>query len=311
MEFEHTSVLPDECMEALQIKGDGIYVDGTLGGGGHSSEIAKRLTSGKLYAFDQDMDAIAFASERLKPFGDKCEFIYSNFSHMKEELAKRDVHRIDGLLLDLGVSSYQLDEAQRGFSYMQDARLDMRMDKAQPSGAYELVNEASKEELADILWNFGEERYSRRIAERIVTQREIEPIATTLALVEVIRSAMPAKAKQEKQHPAKRSFQALRIAVNRELDIIESTLRDAVSILNPGGRIAVISFHSLEDRIVKNTFRDMSIDCICPPEFPVCRCDHRATVKLITRKPIVSQKIELEENARARSAKLRVAERLT
>jgi len=309
MEYIHKPVLLHECIEALQIRPDGIYVDGTLGRAGHSIEIARRLTTGRLVCIDRDQAAIEAAKIRLAPWMDHVTLVHSNFSELDGVLREVGVAGADGMLFDLGVSSPQLDDASRGFSYMQDAPLDMRMDKDAPLTAYEVVNTWSQEELRRILYEYGEERYAPAIARAILRARETAPVQTTLELVEIIRSAMPPAALREKQHPAKRSFQAIRIAVNGELDALPPMLRAAVNDLNPGGRLAVITFHSLEDRIVKRALAEMARGCTCPPEFPVCVCGKKPAVKLVTRKPIVSGPEELEENPRARSAKLRVAEK--
>ena len=309
MEYTHKSVLLDECIDGLNIRPDGVYVDGTLGRAGHSREIAKRLTTGRLICIDRDMAAIEAAQTRLADWMDRVTLIHSNFSELGEVLKEAGITGVDGMLFDLGVSSPQLDDASRGFSYMQDAPLDMRMDVSAPLTAYEVVNTWSFEELRRILTEYGEERYSSRIAKAIVTVRETAPIETTLQLVEVIKSAMPSAALREKQHPAKRSFQAIRIAVNGELDALPPMLSAAVEALNPGGRLAVITFHSLEDRIVKQTMKELATGCTCPPNFPVCVCGNKPKIRLVSRKPIVSGETELEENPRARSAKLRVAEK--
>ena len=309
MEYTHKSVLLDECIDGLNIRPDGVYVDGTLGRAGHSREIAKRLTTGRLICIDRDMAAIEAAQTRLADWMDRVTLIHSNFSELGEVLKEAGITGVDGMLFDLGGSSPQLDDASRGFSYMQDAPLDMRMDVSAPLTAYEVVNTWSFEELRRILTEYGEERYSSRIAKAIVTVRETAPIETTLQLVEVIKSAMPSAALREKQHPAKRSFQAIRIAVNGELDALPPMLSAAVEALNPGGRLAVITFHSLEDRIVKQTMKELATGCTCPPNFPVCVCGNKPKIRLVSRKPIVSGETELEENPRARSAKLRVAEK--
>ena len=307
MEFTHKSVLLDECIEALNIRPDGVYVDGTLGRAGHSREIVQRLTTGRLICIDRAMAAIDAAKERLAPWMDRVTLIHGNFAELGEELRDAGITGVDGMLFDLGVSSPQLDDASRGFSYMQDAPLDMRMDTTAALTAHEVVNAWSYEELRRILFEYGEERYAPAIAKAIVRKRETAPIETTLELVDVIKGAMPPAALREKQHPAKRSFQAIRIAVNGELDALPPMLKAAADFLNPGGRLAVITFHSLEDRIIKRTMQDKARGCTCPPNFPVCVCGKRPKVKLITRKPIVSGEAELEENPRARSAKLRVA----
>ena len=309
MEFIHKSVLLDECIEALAIRPEGVYVDGTLGRAGHSREIAQRLTTGRLICIDRDMAAIEAAKGRLAPWMDRVTLVHANFSELGDVLRNADVAGVDGMLFDLGVSSPQLDDASRGFSYMQDAPLDMRMDLSAPLTAGEVVNGWSCEELRRILFEYGEERYAPAIAKAIVRARETAPIKTTLELVDIIKGAMPAAALREKQHPAKRSFQAIRIAVNGELDALHPMLRAAVDNLNPGGRLAVITFHSLEDRIVKLAMRDMAKGCTCPPEFPVCVCGNKPKVKVLTRKPIESGEAELKDNPRARSAKLRVAEK--
>ena len=309
-EFYHVSVLLEECIDNLNIKPDGIYVDGTLGGAGHSSQIAARLTTGRLIGIDRDNVALAAAGERLKPFGQRVTLVHNNFCEIRQVLQELEIDGVDGILLDLGVSSPQLDDAGRGFSYMADAPLDMRMNNEDSLTAYTVVNTWSYEELRRILFDYGEERYAPKIAAAICNRRESKPIETTLELVDVIRSAMPAAALREKQHPAKRSFQAIRIAVNDELGAVEKVMRDAVDCLNPGGRLAIITFHSLEDRIVKNGMADAAKGCTCPPNFPVCVCGKQPRVKLISRKPIVSGDEELERNPRARSAKLRVCEKL-
>ena len=310
MEYIHKPVLLQECLEGLNIRPDGIYVDGTLGGAGHSSRIAQRLTTGRLIGIDRDPVALAAAGERLKPWKDRVTLVHSNFCEIKQVLSDLQIPGVDGILLDLGVSSPQLDDGQRGFSYMADAPLDMRMNGEDALTAREVVNTRPQEELKRILYTYGEERYAPQIAAAICRRREEAPIETTLELVDIIRSAMPAAALREKQHPAKRSFQAIRIAVNDELGSVEKVMADAVPLLNPGGRLAVITFHSLEDRIVKNAMAEAAKGCTCPPNFPVCVCGKKPQVKLISRKPIVSGEAELAENPRARSAKLRVCEKL-
>lgn len=309
-EFHHVSVLLQECLDGLNIRPDGIYVDGTLGGAGHSSRIAERLTTGRLIGIDRDPVALAAAGERLKPWKDRVTLVHSNFCEIKQVLSDLQIPGVDGILLDLGVSSPQLDDGQRGFSYMADAPLDMRMNGEDALTAREVVNTWPQEELKRILYTYGEERYAHQIAAAICRRREEAPIETTLELVDIIRSAMPAAALREKQHPAKRSFQAIRIAVNDELGSVEKVMADAIPLLNPGGRLAVITFHSLEDRIVKNAMAEAAKGCTCPPNFPVCVCGKKPQVKLISRKPIVSGEAELAENPRARSAKLRVCEKL-
>lgn len=311
MEFQHKSVLLQECIDALNIRPDGIYLDGTLGGAGHSSQIARRLTEGgRLIGVDRDRTALAAAKERLAPYADRVTLVHSNFAEIDAILDSLGIPAVDGMLFDLGVSSPQLDDASRGFSYMADAPLDMRMDKDDVLTAGEVVNTWLQGELRRILYDYGEERYAPQIAAAICRAREKAPVETTLELVDIIRSAMPAQALREKQHPAKRSFQAIRIAVNDELGAVSRMMQAAVGRLNPGGRLAVITFHSLEDRIVKSEMQQAARGCTCPPEFPVCVCGKKPLVKLVTRKPIVSGPAELEENPRARSAKLRVAEKL-
>ena len=309
-EFHHISVLLDECIEGLNIKPDGIYVDGTLGGAGHSSQIAKRLTTGRLIGIDRDPVALKAAGERLAPYKDNVTLVHSNFCEMKQVLSDLGIPGVDGILLDLGVSSPQLDDGERGFSYMADAPLDMRMNGQDALTAHTVVNTWPQEELKRILYAYGEERYAPQIAAAICRRREEKTIDTTLELVDIIRSAMPPAALREKQHPAKRSFQAIRIAVNDELGSVERLMEDAVGLLNPGGRLAIITFHSLEDRIVKLGMTAASKGCTCPPSFPVCVCGKKPQVKLISRKPIVSTDEELERNPRARSAKLRVCEKI-
>lgn len=307
--YGHRPVLLQECLDALQIKPDGIYVDGTLGRAGHSLEIVRRLTTGRLIALDRDETAMTAATRRLHDYMDRVTLVHSNFSNLGQVLRELNVDGVDGMLFDLGVSSPQLDDAQRGFSYKQDAPLDMRMDASAALTAREVVNTYSYEELRRILFEYGEERYAPAIAKKICTCREQQPIETTLELAELIRSAMPVAALREKQHPAKRSFQAIRIAVNDELGEIPPMLDAAEKNLKPGGRLAVITFHSLEDRIVKHKMQELAQGCTCPPSFPVCVCGRKPKVKIVTRKPIVSGEEELNENPRARSAKLRVAEK--
>lgn len=309
-EFHHVSVLLDECVEGLAIKPEGIYVDGTLGGAGHSSQIVARLTTGRLIGIDRDEVALAAAGKRLAPYSDRVTLVHSNFCEIASVLDELNIPGVDGILLDLGVSSPQLDDGSRGFSYMVDAPLDMRMDASDSLNAHTVVNTWTYEELKRILYEYGEERFAPQIASAICKRRETAPIATTLELVDVIRSAMPASALREKQHPAKRSFQAIRIAVNDELNSVARVMEDAIPKLNPGGRLAVITFHSLEDRIVKNAMAAAAKGCTCPPSFPVCVCGKKPKVKVITRKPIVSGEEELERNPRARSAKLRICEKL-
>ena len=308
--YGHKPVLLHECLGALAIKPDGIYVDGTLGRAGHSLEIVRRLTTGRLIALDRDETAIEAANRRLGDYLDKVTLVHSNFSALDAVLHELGVHGVDGMLFDLGVSSPQLDEAQRGFSYKQDAPLDMRMDESAALTAREVVNTYSYEELRRILFEYGEERYAPAIAKAIVKRRQESPIETTGQLVDIIRAAMPPAALREKQHPAKRTFQAIRIAVNDELGELPPMLQAASQLLAPGGRLAVISFHSLEDRIIKKTLQELSTGCTCPPNFPVCVCGKKPKMKLVTRKPIVAGTAELVYNPRARSAKLRVAEKI-
>ena len=310
MEFNHVSVLLDECLEALAVRPDGIYLDGTLGGAGHSAEIARRLTTGRLIGIDRDTTALAAAAERLAPWKDRITLVHDNFRNLGAILDRLELPAVDGMLLDLGVSSPQLDDGARGFSYLADAPLDMRMDRGASLTAWEIVNHWPREELRRILWEYGEERYAPQIAAAIDRRRAASPIDTTLQLVDVIRSAMPPQALREKQHPAKRTFQAIRIAVNDELAAVGDAMAAAVPRLRPGGRLAVITFHSLEDRIVKNALQAAARGCVCPPDFPVCVCGRKPQVRILTRKPIVSGSAELERNPRARSAKLRVAEKL-
>ena len=311
IEFSHRSVLLDECMQGLAIRPDGVYLDGTAGGGGHSSEIARRLSDdGLLIAIDQDETAVAVVTERLSSFGLRARVVRNNFCELRAVCKEQGIDEIDGLLLDLGVSSYQLDTPERGFSYQADAPLDMRMDERKSLSAYEVVNTYSQEKLKKILFDYGEERFAPAIAAAIVKQREIRPIETTAELSNLIKYAIPLAAREGGHHPAKRSFQAIRIEVNAELDVIEPAIRDAVSLLRRGGRIAIITFHSLEDRIVKQTFADLASGCTCPRDFPICVCGKKPTVKIVTKKPILPSKEELEENPRSRSAKLRVAEKL-
>ncbi len=309
-DFSHRSVLLDETVEALNIRPNGIYVDGTLGGAGHSEQIARRLDTGRLIGIDRDEVALAAARQRLAPYGARVTTVHSNFCALCQVLDELQIPAVDGMLFDLGVSSPQLDDAERGFSYMADAPLDMRMDRSQSLSAYDAVNFWPQEELRRIFYDYGEERYAPQIAAAIERRRAQRPIETTLELVEVIRSAMPAQALREKQHPAKRTFQAIRIAVNDELGSLDRMLEGAFARLNPGGRIAVITFHSLEDRIVKSRMQAAARGCVCPPEFPVCVCGRKPVVRLVTRKPVTAGERELSENPRARSAKLRVAEKL-
>ncbi|MBQ6823885.1 MAG: 16S rRNA (cytosine(1402)-N(4))-methyltransferase RsmH [Clostridia bacterium] len=308
--FEHYSVMAEECIEALAIRPNGIYVDATLGGGGHSSLIAERLEQGLLIGIDQDADAIRAASERLAPFGERFRAVKSNFSNLRTVLDGEEIPAIDGIIFDLGVSSFQLDEESRGFSYRFDAPLDMRMDREQALDAYEVVNTYSKEQLTEILYRYGEEKKSPKIAAAICRSREQAPIETTGQLVELIEKCFSPKERYGNKHPAKRTFQALRIEVNGELRILEQALRDAVAALKPGGRIAVMTFHSLEDRIAKNVFADLACGCICNKNLPICVCGRKPIVKQITHKPITASDRELAENNRSKPAKLRVCEKL-
>ena len=310
MTFQHASVLLDECIEALNVRPGGIYLDGTLGGAGHSLEIAKRLTTGRLIGVDRDPAALEAAGQRLAAYMDRVTLVHSNFRALGAILDELGIGSVDGMLFDLGVSSPQLDDGSRGFSYMSDAPLDMRMDPGDSLTAREIVNTWPREELRRILFEFGEERYAPLIAAAIERRREQKPIETTLELVDVIRSAMPPQALREKQHPAKRSFQAIRIAVNDELSSVSDAMHAAIDRLSPGGRLAVITFHSLEDRIVKNAMQEAARGCTCPPEFPVCVCGKKPKIRILTRKPVVSGERELAGNPRARSAKLRAAEKL-
>ena len=310
LSYGHRPVLLEECLEALAIRPDGSYVDGALGRAGPSLEIARRLTTGRLIGIDRDETAIAAARERLRDYMDHVTLVHSNFDRIGAILEELNISGADGMLFDLGVSSPQLDDAQRGFSYMHDAPLDMRMDRTAALDAHQVVNRWPYEELRRILYEYGEERYAPAIAKGICRARETAPIETTLQLVDVIKSAMPPQALREKQHPAKRSFQAIRIAVNGELDALPPMLNAAAEHLNTGGRLAVISFHSLEDRIIKKTMQELATGCTCPPHFPVCVCGKTPKMKLISRKPITPGEGELTENPRARSAKLRVAEKL-
>lgn len=307
MKFSHYSVLLSECLEGLAVKPDGVYVDATVGGAGHSVEIAKRLEGGRLYSFDQDPDAVAAAGERLRPFPGT-QVVQSNFREMEQALAELGVYRADGVLFDLGVSSFQLDTASRGFSYRYDAPLDMRMSRKGLTAA-EVVNRYSEEELTRILREYGEEKFARQIARNLLRAREQKEIKTTFELSEIVKASMPAKARRDK-NPSKRTFQALRIEVNGELDSLSEGLDQAFALLKPGGRLAVISFHSLEDRMVKQRFASWCRGCTCPPEFPVCVCGNRPKAKLVSKKPILPSERELKENTRSQSAKLRILEKL-
>lgn len=312
MEFKHKSVLLEETIEQLNIKPEGIYVDGTVGGGGHALEVCKRLTGkGKFIGFDQDADAIQAAGERLRAYSDRVTIIRSNYCHMTEELKKRGITSVDGILLDLGVSSYQLDNADRGFTYRVDAPLDMRMDQRQACTAADIVNTRSEQELYRIIRDYGEEQFAKNIAKHICQARREAPIETTGELIEIIKGAIPARVRAGKGHPAKKTFQAIRIELNQELNVLKDSLDGMIGMLNEGGRLCVITFHSLEDRIVKNNFRKNENPCICPPEFPVCMCGRRSRGKVVTRKPILPTELEIEQNKRSKSAKLRVFERET
>lgn len=312
MDFEHVPVLLDETISGMQVKPNGTYVDCTVGGGGHSLEIAKQLNQdGLLIGIDQDQEALTKAKDTLKEYGDRIRLIHANFRNLADVLDSQGIGSVDGILMDIGVSSHQLDEEERGFSYQGNAPLDMRMDPtADIPTAADIVNNYDLDRLAQIIWDYGEENWAKRIAEFIVIERDIEPIDTTDRLVEVIKKAIPKKVRMEGKHPAKRTFQALRIEVNQELDALEEVLDSAIDRLKPGGRLLVITFHSLEDRITKNAFKEMAKGCKCPPDFPICVCGNKPKARIITRKPIVASKEELEQNRRAHSAKLRIAERI-
>lgn len=305
MEFKHFSVMLEECIEMLDIKEDGIYVDCTLGGAGHSKEILKKLSpKGRLIGIDQDLDALKAAKEKLKDFNN-VTYVHNNFYNIKDILESLGIEKVDGILMDLGVSSYQLDQGERGFSYMKEAALDMRMNREEAFSAYNVVNEYSEDELFRILRDFGEEKFSRRIASRIVEKRKVKPVATTLELVKIIDECIPAKFKREGGHPAKRTFQGIRIEVNSELSILDRAIGDGIEALNKDGVMAIITFHSLEDRIVKNKFRDLVDPCKCPKDLPMCVCGKKPIIKLINKKPIEATKEELDNNSRSKSAKLR------
>lgn len=310
MEFAHVPVLLAECIDFLKINPDGIYVDGTMGGAGHSLEIVKKLSkNGRLIGIDRDAEALNHSKNRLKDYSN-VTFVQDNHDNIKSILESLQIEKVDGILLDLGVSSYQLDEPTRGFSYMHDAPLDMRMNKEDKFSAYDVVNKYSEEELTQIFYTYGEEKFSKKIAMKIVERRKVAPIQTTFELVECIKSALPAAALREKQHPAKRVFQAIRIEVNQELEYLKDCVKDSVLCLKPGGRLAIITFHSLEDRIVKKTYEDLEGKCICPKELPMCVCNRVSFGRIVTKKPIESNENELKINPRARSAKLRVFERI-
>lgn len=309
MSFSHKSVLLEETIAGLRIKPDGIYVDGTLGGGGHSGEIAKRLTDGRLIGIDQDEAAICAAKERLAPFRDKVTIVRDNYENMTRIVNGMDIREVDGIVLDLGVSSYQLDTAERGFSYKYDTRLDMRMDQRQSLTAEYIVNEYSETELFHIIRDYGEDRFAKNIAKHIVKARADKKIQTTYELNDIIKAAIPAKMRQEGGHPSKRTFQALRIACNRELEVLKESLQGMIDLLGQDGRLCIITFHSLEDRIVKNAFRENENPCICPPEFPICTCGRKSRGRVVTRKPVLPGEEELSENKRSKSAKLRIFEK--
>lgn len=310
MEFHHVSVLLDEVIEGLNIKEEGIYVDGTLGGAGHSKEIVKRLRSGKLIGIDQDLNALDKASEVLREYKKNIILKHNNYENIDKVLEEIGIKKVDGILLDLGVSSHQLDEVSRGFSHNKDAPLDMRMDSTSPFSAWDVVNKYSQKELETIIWNYGEDRWAKRIAQFIVEERKNKAIDTTFELVSTIKKAIPKAVRMEGHHPAKKTFQAIRIEVNRELEVLANSIEKMVQCLNPGGRLVIITFHSLEDRIVKEAFKELFKDCICPPEFPECKCDKKREIQIITRKPITPSDKELQDNPRSRSAKLRIAQKL-
>jgi len=310
MEFKHISIMLQECIEGLNIKPDGIYVDCTLGGAGHSLEILKKLSrKGKLIGIDQDLDALSAAKERLKDY-ENVIFVHNNFYNIEDILEELNIEKVDGILMDLGVSSYQLDEGERGFSYMQDAPLDMRMNRESPFSAYNVVNEYSLEELHDVIKSFGEEKFAKKIATIIVDRRKKKPIETTFELVDIIKASIPARFRQEGGHPAKRTFQAIRIEVNKELHILDRAITNSIEALNSKGRIAIITFHSLEDRIVKNKYKDLQDPCNCPKELPMCVCKKTPIINIITKKPIEASEEELKVNSRSKSAKLRIAEKI-
>lgn len=309
--FNHTTVLLNEAVEGLNIKPDGIYVDCTLGGAGHSALIASKLgNKGKLFSFDQDETALVAAKERMSEYGDKVCLIKANFKYINEELKEKGIDRVDGILFDLGVSSPQIDEGERGFTYKYDAPLDMRMDQKSDLSAKEIVNEWNENELIRILFQYGEEKFSKRIVHNIIEQRKLHTIETTGQLVEIIKESIPAPARRKGGHPAKRTFQAIRIAVNDELNIFETALEDSIELLNSNGRVSVITFHSLEDKICKKMFSKYAQGCTCPPDFPICACGNKPTVKIVTKKPILPSNDELNVNRRSKSAKLRVAEKI-
>ncbi len=310
MEFEHIPVLLKEAIDGLNIREDGIYVDGTLGGAGHSYQIIKRLTTGKLIGIDQDINAINKAKEVLRDYSDKTILVHDNYVNIKKILFNLGIEKVDGILLDIGVSSHQLDQEERGFSYNKEAPLDMRMDNTRQFSAWDVVNKYPQEDLEKVIWKYGEERWAKRIAEFIVNERKIISIDTTLDLVNIIKKAIPKRVRMEGHHPAKKTFQAIRIEVNEELDVLEKSIPTMCGLLNKGGRLCIITFHSLEDRIVKEEFKELNKECICPPEFPVCVCDKKREVKIITKKPIIPTVDEINRNPRARSSKLRIVERV-
>lgn len=310
MTFEHKSVLLHETVDSLNIRSDGIYVDGTLGGGGHASLVCSRLgENGRLIGIDQDADAIAAATERLKPYGGRVTIVRNNYENIDTVLAELGIPGVDGIYLDLGVSSYQLDTAERGFTYREDAPLDMRMDQRNAETAADIVNGYSEMELYRIIRDYGEDRFAKNIAKHIVRARQEKPLETTGELIEVIKAAIPAKVRATGGHPAKRTFQAIRIELNKELEVLEHSIDKMIGLLNPGGRLSIITFHSLEDRIVKNKFKENENPCVCPPDFPVCMCGRKSRGRVVTRKPIVPTGQEIEENKRSKSSKLRVFEK--
>lgn len=309
MEFKHKSVLLNETIDGLNIKPDGIYVDGTLGGGGHAYEVCRRLgEKGSIVGIDQDAAAIEAASARLKDFGEKVTIVRSNYCDMKSKLHELGIDKVDGIVLDLGVSSYQLDTAERGFSYREDAPLDMRMDTRQKMTARDIVNDYTEADLYRVIRDYGEDKFAKNIAKHIVQARAVKPVETTAELSEIIRASIPMKFQKKSGHPAKRTFQAIRIELNRELDVLRGSLDDMIDLLNPGGRLCIITFHSLEDRIVKSAFRKNENPCTCPPDFPVCVCGKKSKGSIITKKPILPSEEELEYNSRSKSAKLRIFE---
>ena len=309
MEFKHKSVLLNETIDGLNIKPDGIYVDGTLGGGGHAYEVCRRLgEKGSIIGIDQDAAAIEAASARLKDFGEKVTIVWSNYCDMKSKLHELGIDKVDGIVLDLGVSSYQLDTAERGFSYREDAPLDMRMDTRQKMTARDIVNDYTEADLYRVIRDYGEDKFAKNIAKHIVQARAVKPVETTAELSEIIRASIPMKFQKKSGHPAKRTFQAIRIELNRGLDVVRDSLDDMIDLLNPGGRLCIITFHSLEDRIVKSAFRKNENPCTCPPDFPVCVCGKKSKGSIITKKPILPSEEELEYNSRSKSAKLRIFE---